>query len=396
MFARTLRVSLCFAAALALAGLPALYSLPATAQDRAAGMIKKLDRDGDGRISASEWPKGKKAFKHKDADGDGYLTAEELGGGKGGGGTAAGNAGPPAPQSAPAAAAHKPPAGFPALYLVDAHSQMPGGLDPDTILPLMDQAGVWHTILSARNDRSPSDVAAFAEAHPQRITAAVRSKGRAFNEGTPQYAKLLNGQLSTPAFKAMAEVLLFHAQKGNKAPRIRVAATAPQAQATLDAAVERGWPFIAHYEFAAAGFDKGRMLDEFAALARAHPNHPFVLIHMGQLDADDAGRLIAEHPNVHFILSHSNPVTIGENRGQPWTNLFDGGGLKPAWRALIEANPDRFILGFDNVWPEHWGSFYLHQAELWHRTLATLPPAVARAVAHGNAERLWHLPPKPE
>ncbi|HEY9163821.1 MAG TPA: amidohydrolase family protein [Magnetovibrio sp.] len=281
------------------------------------------------------------------------------------------------------------------LYFVDAHSQMPGGFDQTKIIGLMDQAGVHRTILSARNDREPQDVAEFAALHPDRITAAVRTKGKFFNTNSPKFAKQLNMQLQNPVFKAMAESLLFHAQKGKKAPKIDVAADSPQNQLVLNATLERGWPFIAHYEFSATGWDKSKYMDAFEAMASAHADHPFVLIHMGQLDADEAQRLIEAHPNVYFLTSHSNTVSIAENPGQPWVNLFSGDTLAPDWAALMTRHSDRFILAFDNVWPEHWGRLYLDEAKLWRGALANLPADVAHAVAHGNAERLWNLPPRP-
>jgi len=281
---------------------------------------------------------------------------------------------------------------LPDLYFVDAHSQMPKGLDPDKIIPLMDQAGVRHTILSARNDRPPQDVADFASQHPNHITAAVRSKGRAFNDNTPKFANLITKQMVMPAFKAMGEVLLFHAQKGKKAPKIDVAPDSPQAQMLLDIALEKKWPFIAHYEFAALGWEKPTYMDQFEAMVKAHPGHPFVLIHMGQLDVDDVQRLIGAHPNVYFMMSHSNTVSVAKSPGQPWINLFDGQRLAPKWTAVMNAHPDRFILAFDNVWPEFWGDFYLKQAALWRKALSELTSDVAHALAHGNAERLWNLP----
>jgi hypothetical protein len=70
-----------------------------------------------------------------------------------------------------------------------------------------------------------------------------------------------------------------------------------------------------------------------------------------------------------------------------------GNGLSAEWRELIVDHPDRFILGFDNVHPEDWGDFYLRQVALWRRALSELPPAVAHALAHRNAERLWRLQP---
>jgi hypothetical protein len=62
---------------------------------------------------------------------------------------------------------------------------------------------------------------------------------------------------------------------------------------------------------------------------------------------------------------------------------------------VVTDHPDRFILAFDNVWPEFWGKFYLDQAALWRTALNKLPSNVAHALAHGNAERLWNLPTKP-
>jgi predicted TIM-barrel fold metal-dependent hydrolase len=161
----------------------------------------------------------------------------------------------------------------------------------------------------------------------------------------------------------------------------------------LKAAVERGWPFIAHYEFAAAGSDYEPLMGQFEDAARKYPNHPFMLIHMGQLGPQEAGQLIKAHPNVYFITSHSNPVNIARHPNQPWSNMFDDNDrLSPGWRALVLAHPERFVLAFDNVFPEFWGSMYLDQAALWRTALSALPATVAHAVAHGNAERLWKLP----
>lgn len=281
------------------------------------------------------------------------------------------------------------------LYFVDAHSQMARGLDEQTIIPLMDQAGVWHTILSARNDRSPQEVAYFATKHPYRITAAVRSKGKDFNNNSQKFSKMLALQTENPAFRALAESLLFHAQKGKKAPRIEVKAASPQNEKLLVIAGQNRWPFVAHYEFSAAGQDKDKFMDQFETMVEDYPNIPFVLIHMGQLQSPEARRLIDAHSNVYFMMSHSNPISAAENSGQPWVNMFEGEALAPDWTTVVTDHPDRFILAFDNVWPEFWGKFYLDQAALWRTALNKLPSNVAHALAHCNAERLWNLPPKP-
>ena len=288
-------------------------------------------------------------------------------------------------KSLPARAAEEIP-------FIDAHSQVAAGLDMNEIIPLMDKAGVRRVILSARNDRSPEEIAEFAATHPGRITAAVRTKGNAFNRNTPGFDALLKAQLGRREFSAMAEVILWHARKGNKAPEMIIPLDSPQAQKALSLALQRGWPFIAHIEFAAAGWYRDAFMEKFEATARSHPGHPFALIHMGQLDPGEAGRLIQAHPNVYFLTSHSNPINKAESN-QPWTNLFSGERLAPDWKALFIKHRDRFVLAFDNVFAEHWGPFFLEQAALWRGALADLPAEVAHAVAHGNAERLWKLQP---
>jgi len=278
------------------------------------------------------------------------------------------------------------------LPLIDAHSQLAGGLDPERIIPLMDEAGVRATLLSARNDRRPIDVLSLAAAHPGRIVPMVRTKGKPFNDNQPGYYSLMEKQLTNPAFKGMGEILLYHARKGNKAPEISVRPGEEQAAFAIDACIRRGWPAVVHIEFASAGASRADWMRDLEALLAAHPAHPFVLIHMAQLGPDEAARLLDAHPNLHFMTSHSNPVAVAES-GQPWVNLFEGERLAPKWRALFEARPDRFVLAFDNVWPDHWGAFYLRQVKLWRSALGGLPDDAAQAVAHGNAERLWHLPP---
>ncbi len=143
----------------------------------------------------------------------------------------------------------------------------------------------------------------------------------------------------------------------------------------------------------AAGDDYGRLMMKLKAMLDAHPVHPFALTHVGQLSAAEAHRLIAAHGNIHFITSHANPVVVNRS-SQPRTDMFDNGDeLAPNWRALVIRHADRFVLGFDSVWADHWGRQYSDQVALWRNALNNPPHPVAHAVAHENAERLWRLAP---
>ena len=74
--------------------------------------------------------------------------------------------------------------------------------------------------------------------------------------------------------------------------------------------------------------------------------------------------------------------------------MFAGDALTPDWRDLVVRYPERFVFALDNVWAQHWKDFYGDQMAYWRKAITALPPDVAHALAHGNAERLWRIPQK--
>jgi hypothetical protein len=256
----------------------------------------------------------------------------------------------------------------------------------------MDQGGVYRTILSTRGVVRPEELVSFASNYPGRIIPAVRTKGRIYDENDEKYYNLLKKQVNMGQYGAMAEVLIYHAQKGQKAPEIVVYPDDKRVQAALNYALDKKWPFVVHIKFAAAESQRDVFMTKFEALLVQYPEHPFVLIGMGQLNHAAVRQLIEAHPNIYFITAHSNPIAV-KKTGQPWTNMFEGNHLSADWKQLMIKHPDRFILGFDNVWAEDWGQFYSDQIVLWREAIKELPVEVAHAFAHGNAERLWRLPP---
>lgn len=281
------------------------------------------------------------------------------------------------------------------LYFVDAHSQVDEEVtDLDLIIRRMDAGGVYRTILAARSGRKPGEVADFAAQHPQRIIPAVRTKSGAFDKNPAKWRKSIKTQAHSGRFAAMAEMLLYHARKGNKAPEVQADPNDDRVAFALAAAEQRGWPFVVHIEFASLSPRvREQFMAGFEALLRDHPRLPILLNHMGQLQVLEAARLIKTHTNFYMLTAHTTTV-ITRGSHEPWTQMFDGDHLKAAWKELLQAHPDRFVFALDNVWYQHWDAFYLEQVAQWRKALAELPLSVAQAVAHGNAERLWHLEPR--
>ncbi len=285
------------------------------------------------------------------------------------------------------------------IPIIDAHSQFcPENIDQ--VVPLMDLGGVACTILSAGVTSSsgvvkPEELISLSLNNPGRIIPAVKTKGRAYNDNSETYYEQLKYQVETGKYGAMAEVLMYHAQKGvqtRKVPEIIVYPDDIRVSTALEYALDNKWPFVVHIEFAAAGNRRDKFMVKLEDLLVKHPQHPFALIHMGQLDHSEARRLIETHQNINFITSHSSPITVSKSR-QPWTNLFDGNSLSDDWKQLFIDYPGRFIMGFDMVWYWDWDEIYLPQIKLWREAMAELPFEVAHALAHGNSERLWHIPP---
>jgi hypothetical protein len=137
------------------------------------------------------------------------------------------------------------------IAIIDTHSQIDQQVEMESIIKLMDQAGVAAVILSTRGTVTPEELVSFAAAHSGRIIPAVRTKG--YMDNDEQYYQILQKQVSMRQYGAMAEVLMYHAQKGSKAPEIIVQPDDNKVLAALNFAVEKKWPFIVHIEFVAAG-----------------------------------------------------------------------------------------------------------------------------------------------
>lgn len=278
------------------------------------------------------------------------------------------------------------------LPVIDAHSQFDEHTPVEKVTEYAARAGVTRVLLSTRGRATTQQVLDLAATHPACIVPSVRTKGG----GRGNYYGMLDEQFREPAFKAMSEIILAHAAKGRRVPEVYVAADTPQVKEAMRRAMEKGWPIILHYEFrwltTAHGSEaRAKRMAELKGLLARYPQHPFALIHMGQLDPGDADSLLAAHANLFFLTSHANPIVASESR-QPWTDMFAGDELAADWKSLVLRHPDRFVLTIDNVWPEHWSEKYVQQVELWRKALGKLPAEVAHAVAHRNAERLWKLP----
>lgn len=280
------------------------------------------------------------------------------------------------------------------LYFIDAHSQIDHKISGvEVVLKRMSANNVKTTLLSARGKRNWRDILDWSAEYPTKIAPLIRSKGKHYLNSSPRYNKMVRKQIETGEFIGGAEILVFHAKKGNKAPEVEVDLTDERFSLLLTESLRQGWPAIIHIEFASLPAKKRQpYIDELNTLLEQHPEHPFLLIHMGQLYHDQVQKLIERNPNIYFLTSHTDPVTVNNSR-QPWINVFSASGnqFQVSWRDLFNAYPDRFVFALDNVWDSHWNSSYDEKMKHWRKALYAMPANTAGLIAHGNAERLWEL-----
>jgi len=279
------------------------------------------------------------------------------------------------------------------LYFIDAHSQIDHKVSGvDVVLKRMTANNVRITLLAARGKRSWRDILYWSSEYPTRIEPLIRSKGKHYQNNSPKYYKNVRKQIETGEFIGAAEILIFHAKKGDKAPEVAVDLADERVSLLLTESLSQGWPVVIHIEFASLhGRDRQRHMDGLNSLLEQHPMHPFVLIHMGQLRHHQVQELIERHSNVYFLTSHADPEA--NKSKQPWVNIFSmfGNHFKESWKSLFTAYPERFIFALDNVWDHHWQSSYDTKMKYWREALSELPENTAGLIAHGNAERLWKL-----
>ena len=106
-------------------------------------------------------------------------------------------------------------------------------------------------------------------------------------------------------------------------------------------------------------------------------------------------RLIWAHTGIGGVpaarvkeLLDKHPTLMGELSYRP--GLTEDGRLSPAWRELLVAHSERFLIGSDTWINQRWQHYEDLMADA-RRWLGDLPPEAAQRVAWGNGARLFGL-----
>jgi len=278
--------------------------------------------------------------------------------------------------------------------IIDLHFHADQAWDVHALVTLFDELGV----AAAGNGARGSDGLAlkFAQQYPGRfipyggnepIRGFISREGeRAYTLQTPAVVEYL-GQLETALrdkqFKGIGELVINSTHsRADKASKYPADSSLMRRLWALSATY--GIPLSAHMDATPES------IQEMERLLAADRRGTWIWAHTGWLPAADPSmlrRLLGAHPNLFCELSGRESIRR-VYRGDP---IDEGGVLKPAWKALLEDLPDRFVIGTD-VDPAT-PATYAEEIAYWRGILAQLSPAAAVKLAHENAERLLKLRP---
>jgi predicted TIM-barrel fold metal-dependent hydrolase len=255
--------------------------------------------------------------------------------------------------------------------MIDAHSHLPSAAAIDAYVAAMKRHDVSKVVLLGVGGVQRQDaewIGAAARKYPDRVI-----RGTPVPDPTSNAAAAgLDAALGDGQARALGEV---HVRQVSR--QIDRSPDGPAFLKILEVAARRKVPVVIHQELddkAAAALEK--------ALA-AVPGATVVLAHGGGATPARLAGLLGRHANLRVDLS-------GMHFQRTPHLATESGPLDPAWKALIEQMPDRFLMGID-VWaPRLFEPAMLDKLMRWtRRILGELRPDVAERVAYGNAAALF-------
>ena len=271
----------------------------------------------------------------------------------------------------PAAAAEPVP-------FVDAHVHLN---DEQMQLELMAHHGVTRAVIFWGRNSDNEAIAEAARRHPDRFIAFASisperaAYRQAWDAGDLSLLQRLDELLASGRFKGIGEISAVHFPSPGLAETDYNPA-GPLMRGIMTLARQHRMPVMVHVEMT--------RLRELGILLEAFPDVPVIWAHGGYTPLVIARRMLERHPNLHYELSAR--TWPRHPRSPEYTILRDGGQVWPEWIELIEARPDRFVIGTDAS--HHSPEMETMKHESVQNVLRQLSPAARDRVARTNLLRL--------
>ena len=309
--------------------------------------------------------------------------------------------------------------------LVDAHSQVRCDIDPVEVGEIINSRNINYVLLSASGCNKKEKFFSDVVTQYKNLAKVVVENKKIFglagmknfsNAGVWRFSEAEKSwEVAEEAgFKGLAEILIQHAVWDGQDSRLKFAGLQMNlADKGLEKVIEfsgqKKFPVILHIELNDSADKREETVRKLEELLVKYDSQSFVLIHLGQASPKIAKELLAKYKNIFFLTSMASGFYQIFTRGKEvhhqdgWETFFEVEGKnmqqhasnpfwRNEWRQLVLDYPDKFILGFDNVFAGNWRNRYKVDIAIWRRGLARLEPNVAKQLACSNAKKLWGLP----
>ncbi len=206
----------------------------------------------------------------------------------------------------------------------------------------------------------------------------------------------VNSDLESGQYFLMGEYEFRHypspeqVEAGQSQRDITIALDGPAGHDLFQLGEDSGVPFQIHYDV------EDRLLPALEAMLTRYPKAKVIWCHLGMVRYPDRAKLygpayvrglIERFPGLYFDLAVPGPNSIYRPSGARDSTIYRDGQLDPAWRDLLEAHADRFVVGSDYRLPveARYGDTIERVRSL---ILAALSEPARQAIAYGNAWRL--------
>jgi len=230
-----------------------------------------------------------------------------------------------------------------------------------TVIELMDRAGVAMALVSSTPDEGTIMLWEYA---PERIVPELRpyhgGAGSSNWTKAPGMLTYLEKRLETYPHRGIGEFHIHRLDPDDEAFLKDVAALATR----------HGIPLHIH-----SGAKPVELFYGF------DPDLTILWAHAGMIEPPEVvGPMLDRHPRLYADTSYREHDILGAD-----------GGIDPAWRAVITAHPDRFLVGTD-TWANGQWSDYQELIAVNRRWLGQFPREIAEMIAYKNAEKLFGRP----
>jgi predicted TIM-barrel fold metal-dependent hydrolase len=268
------------------------------------------------------------------------------------------------------------------IPFIDAHVHLN---DEAMQLELMRSHGVERAVIFWGRASDNERIADARARHPDRFIAFVSvspehaAYRRAWQGDAAPLLAALDTLLASGQYHGIGEVSPVHFPSPGF-PEADFDVDGPMMRGLMALARKHRMPVLLHIEWT--------RLDAFERLLAAHRDVTVIWAHGGYTPLFVAARLLERHANLVYELSARTWAL--HPRSPDYTILRDGKAVWPQWLALIEAQPQRFIVGSDAA--QRTREMDEARYASVQNFLRQLTPATREAVARANLKRLLGLP----